>query len=108
MFEKFGEFDSSEEINRAAAAQLKEGDIEAVYAIAEENGLDKRGCRGLLHRCNRRIDYAGAGSNRKTGVGNERTWIKRHNGRLGENDNGKMHGEHRDCNRSEKERKAIK
>lgn len=41
MFEKFGEFDSSEEINRAAAAQLKEGDTEAIYTIAKENGLDK-------------------------------------------------------------------
>ena len=41
MFEKFGEFDSFEEINRAAAAQLKEGDTEAVLAIAEENGLDR-------------------------------------------------------------------
>lgn len=41
MFEKFGEFDSFEEINRAAAAQLEEGDVEAVMAIAEENGLDR-------------------------------------------------------------------
>ena len=41
MFEKFGEFDSYEEINRAAAAQLNEGDLEAVMAIAEENGIDK-------------------------------------------------------------------
>lgn len=41
MFEKFGEFDSYEEINRAAAAQLAEGDLEAVMAIAEENGIDK-------------------------------------------------------------------
>ncbi|MEY8285377.1 hypothetical protein AALA13_16405 [Lachnospiraceae bacterium 50-23] len=41
MFEKFGEFDSYEEINRAAAAQLKEGDEEAVYLIAKENGLDE-------------------------------------------------------------------
>lgn len=41
MFEKFGEFDSYEEINRAAAAQLAEGDEEAVYAIAEENGIDR-------------------------------------------------------------------
>ena len=41
MFEKFGEFDSYEEINRAAVAQLAEGDIEAIYIIAEENGLDK-------------------------------------------------------------------
>lgn len=41
MFEKFGEFDSAEEINRAAAAQFKEGDEKAIYAIAEENGIDK-------------------------------------------------------------------
>lgn len=41
MFEKYGEFDSYEEINRAAAAQLAEGDTEAIYAIAEENGIDR-------------------------------------------------------------------
>lgn len=40
MFDKFGEFDSAQEINEAAAAQLAEGDTEAVYAIAEENGID--------------------------------------------------------------------
>ena len=40
MFEKFGEFDSCEEINRAAKAQLEEGDLEAIRTIAEENGLD--------------------------------------------------------------------
>lgn len=41
MFEKFGEFDSAEEINRCAAAQLAEGDTDAIYALAEENGIDK-------------------------------------------------------------------
>lgn len=41
LFEKFGEFDSAEELNRAAAAQLEEGDIDAIYGIAEENGLDR-------------------------------------------------------------------
>lgn len=41
MFERFGEFDSAEELNRAAAAQLAEGDIEAVFALAEENGIDR-------------------------------------------------------------------
>lgn len=41
MFDKFGEFDSAEELNRAAAAQFKEGDEKAIYAIAEENGIDK-------------------------------------------------------------------
>lgn len=40
MYEKFGEFDSYEEINRAAKAQLEEGDLDAVKRIAEENGLD--------------------------------------------------------------------
>lgn len=40
MFDKFGEFDSYEEINRAAKAQLEEGDLEAIRTIAEENGLD--------------------------------------------------------------------
>lgn len=40
MFEKFGEFDSYEEINRAAKAQLEEEDLEAIKTIAEENGLD--------------------------------------------------------------------
>lgn len=41
MFDKFGEFDSVEELNRAAAAQFKEGDEEAIYALAAENGIDK-------------------------------------------------------------------
>ena len=41
MFDKFGEFDSADEMNRAAAAQRKEGDNEAILAIAEENGIDK-------------------------------------------------------------------
>lgn len=41
MFEKFGEFDSCEELNRAAAAQLKEGDYEALYSLAAENGMEK-------------------------------------------------------------------
>ena len=39
MFEKFGEFDSAEELNRAALAQRNEGDTEAVRTLAEENGL---------------------------------------------------------------------
>lgn len=41
MFDKFGEFDSVEELNRAAAAQYKEGDEQAIYTIAQENGIDK-------------------------------------------------------------------
>ena len=49
MFEKFGEFDSHEEINRAAAAQLKEGDEEAIYAIAKENGIDKEDAEDYIN-----------------------------------------------------------
>lgn len=41
MFDKFGEFDSYEELNRAAAAQKEEGDIEALLLLAGENGIDK-------------------------------------------------------------------
>lgn len=41
MYEKFGEFDSAAEINRAAAAQRAEGDDEAILMIAQENGIDK-------------------------------------------------------------------
>lgn len=40
MYEKFGEFDSWEEINKAARAQLEEGDLDAIKEIAKENGLD--------------------------------------------------------------------
>lgn len=41
MFDKFGEFDSAEEMNRAAEEKLKAGDTKAIYKIAEENGIDK-------------------------------------------------------------------
>lgn len=51
MFEKFGEFDSTEELNRAAAAQLKEGDIEAILTIAKENGIDEEDARDYIDGC---------------------------------------------------------
>ncbi|MDE7422127.1 MAG: hypothetical protein K2N51_00260 [Lachnospiraceae bacterium] len=41
MFDKFGEFNSVEELNMAAEGFLKEGDTESLYALAEENGIDK-------------------------------------------------------------------
>jgi len=40
MFDKFGEFDSVEELNRAANAQFLEGDEDAIRALAAENGID--------------------------------------------------------------------
>ena len=48
MFEKFGEFDSFEEINRAAAAQYKEGDLEAIKELAIENGLEAEDAKDLI------------------------------------------------------------
>lgn len=48
MFEKFGEFDSAEELNRAAAAQKAEGDEEAIFALAQENGIDKEDAQDYL------------------------------------------------------------
>lgn len=40
MFEKFGEMDY-EELMRTAAAEKQEGDLEALIALAKENGLEK-------------------------------------------------------------------
>lgn len=41
MFDMFGEFDSAEEINLAAAGQREQGDKEALLKLAEENGIDQ-------------------------------------------------------------------
>jgi len=41
LFPKFGELTSAEEINRAAEAQKKEGDFEALKTLAKENGIDE-------------------------------------------------------------------
>ncbi|MCI6235727.1 MAG: hypothetical protein MR713_01925 [Firmicutes bacterium] len=51
MFEKFGEFDSAEELNRAAAAQKEQGDEEALIALAVENGLDKEDAEDYIDDC---------------------------------------------------------
>ena len=40
MFEKFGEFDSCEEINMAAQGLYEEGDTKSLHALAKENGLE--------------------------------------------------------------------
>lgn len=40
MFDTFGEFDSAEELNAAAAGQKAEGDMEALAELARENGID--------------------------------------------------------------------
>lgn len=41
MYDIFGEFDSWEEINKAAAGQKAEGDEKALMDLAKENGIDK-------------------------------------------------------------------
>lgn len=51
MFDKFGEFNSAEEINEAVVAQLAEGDLDAIYAIAEENGIDKEDAEDFIDGC---------------------------------------------------------
>lgn len=41
MFEKFGNFNTYEEINAAAEGLKNEGDTENLYILAAENGIDK-------------------------------------------------------------------
>lgn len=41
MFDKFGEFDSWEELNLAAEGQKAEGDKNALMELAKENGIDE-------------------------------------------------------------------
>lgn len=41
LFQKFGEFDSVEELNLAAAGLKEEGDIESLGILAKENGLEE-------------------------------------------------------------------
>jgi hypothetical protein len=41
MFDKFGEFGSFEELNKAAEGFKEEGDIDSLNALAQENGLTK-------------------------------------------------------------------
>lgn len=48
MFDKFGEFDSFEELNKAAAGQKAEGDVEALKSLAEENGIDPEDVQDYL------------------------------------------------------------
>ena len=40
MFDKFGEFDSCDDINELAENLLNEGDTESIRVVAKENGID--------------------------------------------------------------------
>jgi len=41
MFDKFGEFGSSEELNLAAEGQKDQGDLKSLIALAKENGIEE-------------------------------------------------------------------
>lgn len=51
MFEKFGEFNSAEEINACAAGLKDERDEQSLYDLAEENGLAKEDAEDYLDDC---------------------------------------------------------
>lgn len=51
MFDKFGEFDSVEELNRAAAAQKAEGNEDALVELAKENGIDVEDAEDYMDGC---------------------------------------------------------
>lgn len=48
MEHKFGVFNTVEELNRAAAAQKAEGDIEALKGLAAENGIEEEDVEDYL------------------------------------------------------------
>jgi len=48
MFDKFGEFDSAEELNKAAEGLKEEGDESSLYELAKENGIDKEDVEDYL------------------------------------------------------------
>lgn len=49
LYEKYGEFDSYEEINMAAANQKAEGDLDAVREIAKENGIEDEDVEAFIN-----------------------------------------------------------
>lgn len=51
MFDKFGEFDSVEELNEAAEGLLKEGDIDSLMLLAQENGIEKEDTEDYIDGC---------------------------------------------------------
>ena len=51
MFEKFGEFDSVEELNMAAEGLKSEGDRDSLIALAKENGIDEMDAEDYMDDC---------------------------------------------------------
>lgn len=48
MFDKFGEFDSYEEINKKADELFNNGDMDSIRKLAEENGIDKEDAEDFI------------------------------------------------------------
>lgn len=48
MFDRFGEFDSAEEINAKAAELKAAGDFKGLVALANENGLDEEDAQDYM------------------------------------------------------------
>lgn len=48
MFDKYGEFDSAEELNLAAEGFAGEGDTEALFGLARENGIEEEEAQDYL------------------------------------------------------------
>lgn len=51
MFDKFGEFDSAEELNMSAEGLKREGDTASLIELAVENGIDKEDAEDYIDGC---------------------------------------------------------
>ena len=51
MFDKFGEFDSVEELNTKALEKRNEGNKEELLILCEENGIDKEEAEDFMDGC---------------------------------------------------------
>ena len=51
MFDKFGEFDSVEELNMSAEGLKREGDTASLIELAVENGIDKEDAQDYIDGC---------------------------------------------------------
>ena len=55
MFEKFGNFDSAEELNMAAEGLKQEGDRDSLISLALENGIDSEDAADYFDGCMDRL-----------------------------------------------------
>lgn len=51
MFNKFGKLNTVEDLNAAAEGFLKEGDTEALFALAQENGIEREDAEDYTDGC---------------------------------------------------------